>query len=637
MHDDGVEKSRDSTGPPGAADDASASPISFHDQALWNTLGTAASPEEFGNAWLVLQSRLLPGAVRGVLVMGPGASGPFQPVAHWPNRAEPGDTLSAAAELAISEQRGVVSGNEATDEHSPPADSWAVAYPVTVHGELRGVAAFEIEERPKTELRSVMRQLQWGAAWIELILLRAEGRIDRDVARRTSFALDLVAGASEQDRLQGACQTVVTECASRLDCDRVSIGFVRHGAVRVQALSHSASFGKRMNLIRALEAAMAEAVDQRALVLYPPAERDDFQISRCQEVLVREHGSDAVLSVPFGSVHAIQGAMTFERTGGSFSPVEVELFESAACVVGPVLEEKRKNDAWIVEKIWQSFITQASRLIGPRYAGRKLVLGILVVLAVFFSVATARYNVNAPATVEGEVRRAIVAPFDGYVLSESARAGDEVSRGEPLAVLDDSDLRLERVRWTTLRREYALEYDRALAEGNRANANIARARMEQAEAQAELVESQINRARLESPFDGLVVSGDLSQSVGSTVQRGQVLFEVAPLQSYRVIIEVDENDIREVETGQRGTLLLSALPETPLPLVVERLTPVSEAREGRNFFRVEAKLANTTPRLRPGMEGIGKLDAGERKLIWIWTHRLVDWLRVRAWAYLPEW
>jgi hypothetical protein len=34
------------------------------------------------------------------------------------------------------------------------------------------------------------------------------------------------------------------------------------------------------------------------------------------------------------------------------------------------------------------------------------------------------------------------------------------------------------------------------------------------------------------------------------------------------------------------------------------------------------------------MEGIGKVDAGERKVIWIWTHHLVDWLRLWTWKWL---
>ena len=114
-----------------------------------------------------------------------------------------------------------------------------------------------------------------------------------------------------------------------------------------------------------------------------------------------------------------------------------------------------------------------------------------------------------------------------------------------------------------------------------------------------------------------------------------MLFEVAPLDGFRIILEVDERDISYAVVGQRGHLTLSALPGKPLALVVERVTPVATAEDGRNFFRVDARLEQLTPALRPGMEGVAKIEVGKRRLIWIWTHSLVDWLRLWIWTWLP--
>jgi hypothetical protein len=66
---------------------------------------------------------------------------------------------------------------------------------------------------------------------------------------------------------------------------------------------------------------------------------------------------------------------------------------------------------------------------------------------------------------------------------------------------------------------------------------------------------------------------------------------------------------------------------------VERILPVSSAADGRNFFRVEASLEEDSEALRPGMLGIGKIDAGEHRLIWLWTHKLTDWLRLSLWSW----
>ena len=68
---------------------------------------------------------------------------------------------------------------------------------------------------------------------------------------------------------------------------------------------------------------------------------------------------------------------------------------------------------------------------------------------------------------------------------------------------------------------------------------------------------------------------------------------------------------------------------------MERITPVSEQDEGRNFFRVEASLHRITERIRPGMKGVAKTHIEERRLIRIWTEGLVDWLRLTLWKWLP--
>ncbi len=34
---------------------------------------------------------------------------------------------------------------------------------------------------------------------------------------------------------------------------------------------------------------------------------------------------------------------------------------------------------------------------------------------------------------------------------------------------------------------------------------------------------------------------------------------------------------------------------------------------------------------RPGMTGLAQIDAGERRIFWIWTHRVVDSLRLKLW------
>ena len=138
-----------------------------------------------------------------------------------------------------------------------------------------------------------------------------------------------------------------------------------------------------------------------------------------------------------------------------------------------------------------------------------------------------------------------------------------------------------------------------------------------------------------APFDGVVVAGDLSQKLGIPVEQGKLRVEVAPLKGYRVVLQVDDRDIAWLARKQTGELVLSSQPEHALPFTVSAITPVATQVDGRNVFRVEALVDGQITRLRPGMEGIGKIVVGTRSLLWIWTHRFVDWSRLAFWNWTP--
>ncbi len=609
--------------------------VSFLDQVLWKQFNDAETPEAFARAWLALQCRLVSGATRGVVVLGEPDTGPYAPAAYWPDEEAKVPGLTAAAELAMAERRGIVQG-AADDQPASTQSDCFLACPFLVDEQLYGVVAVAVEARPASQLRAVMRQLQWGASWIEVMVRRNTVQGDRDLLEQMMAALDLVATALDEDRFQTACNAVATELALRLDCDHVSIGFLRRGRVKVVALSHAAQFGKRMNLIRDIGAAMDEAVDQDAAILYPPGRDDDYVVTRAHGELARAHDSGPILTIPLSARGRCLGALTFERPREfEFTQATVDLCDCVGAVLGPILDSKRKNDRVIVWKVLDSIWTQTKRLLGPGNVGRKLAV-LLILLAVgLFSVVRGDYRITAPANLEGLVQRVVVAPFDGYIASQAVRAGETIAVGGTMAALDDRDLTLERLRWSATRHQRRSELNRALALRDRAEINIIRAQIDQAEAQIDLLDEQISRSTLTAPYDALVVSGDLSQSIGVAVQRGQELFRLAPLDSYRVIVQVDEADIANVQVGQTGTLLMASLPGEPLPYTIERITPVSEPRDGRNYFRVEAELQSSSDRLRPGMEGIAKIQVDRRLLIWIWTHRMLDWVRLNVWRWWP--
>ena len=370
--------------------------------------------------------------------------------------------------------------------------------------------------------------------------------------------------------------------------------------------------------------------------MYPVGTAGTVRVTRAHAELARQHGSGAICSIPLNDGKRIVGVLTLERpVERPFDAPTVELGETVVALVGPMLEVQRRDDRWLFMKAAEVCRTQVAHLVGPRHVALKLaVLGLAAVIA-FFAIAKGDYRVSATTAIEPVIRRAAVAAFNGYIAEAPVRAGDLVRRGQVLCALDDRELRLERLKWFSQHEQLVKQYHQAMAKHEAAQVRILAAQVDQARAQLGLLEYQLSRTQVLAPFDGVVVTGDLSQSLGAPVERGQVLFEIAPLDAYRVILQVDERDIADVAVAQRGHLVLSGFPTEHLPLTVEKLTPVSTAREGRNYFRVEARLETTPERLRPGMEGVAKVEIDRRRLIWIWTHQVIDWLRLAVWSWVP--
>ena len=272
------------------------------------------------------------------------------------------------------------------------------------------------------------------------------------------------------------------------------------------------------------------------------------------------------------------------------------------------------------------------KVFGPDHLLLKCSILLLIGMGVFFYTATSTYNLSADAKLKGEMLRAIVAPYDGYIDSTHARAGDRVIENEVLVTLDIRDFTLEKLKWLSQVEKLKRQRQEALADRDRAGLNVISAQLDQAEIQLELVEKRIERASLKSPFDGTVVSGDLSQRLGGTVSLGDLLFEISPLDDYRVDLMIKENRIADIEIGQTGLLYLSAIPEKPYDFKIIRITPTTVPEDKQTFFMVEAELIEFDKELQIGMEGIAQVEIDERKLISIWSRDFVDWLRLQFWS-----
>lgn len=445
--------------------------------------------------------------------------------------------------------------------------------------------------------------------------------------------LRAVANLLAHEDLRAGLTALAALLARDHQCSRVSISLMEPGGrLKLRAVSDVANAAVLsgeawLDLLTAQE----ECHDQGRSVMVPAPAKQGSCLDLAHWQLLRTHGGRVACSVPLAVRDLRIGVLTLQRDSGeAFNAEQLALFEHVAAFLCPLISLKQAQ-----EITWTRRLLQHLRRVWWAPNRRMAVAGMvgvamLLIAAGFMPVA---FDVTAPARLEGLVQRSVAAPRDGFLAAVYVRPGDAVKAGQPLAELERENLELEQRRWQSELAKAESEFGEALAARDRSKIVVGQARCAAAAAELARVTRDLERARLLAPFDGIVLEGDLTRSIGAPLKRGESLMTIAPAGGYRLILRVDELDIANVSAGQRGRLALASQPGEPHAIEVARITPLAAAKDGRNTFDVEARVLGDNTGLRPGLEGVARLSAGERSFYSVVGARAYDWLRLKFWSW----
>jgi multidrug resistance efflux pump len=482
----------------------------------------------------------------------------------------------------------------------------------------------------EARLSAAIRDL--AAAQVAPVATAAPGVVVRAVPAvpAAEWLMETVGVLLHAPRGADALRALVLHLASGLQCDRVALGLRRQtrSDLEVLAVSDLPRLSDASELVRDLHAAMQEAAASACTLTHPARRHGPMQAGLAHVQLSRAMGACAVCTVPLGGDGLVLGALTLQRDlGAPFRTEEILRLEQAATYLTPLLRlyltrSAGRGAASLVA--WPAWLEPLRRHVWPVAMGAVLVVGLLPV----------HREVVAPTRVQGLHERQLVAPRDGFISVVYARPGAQVQAGQSLIDFDGEQASNELRTAEAALAQSESAVNEALARHDQAQIVVQMAKVEEARARADLARRDLERGRLLAPLTGVVVSGDLSRSVGAPVKRGEVMMTVAPAEGFRLVLWVDERDIAGVQTGTIGALRVAARPGQALPMTVTRITPVARVREGRNGFEVEGALVSNVATLRPGFEGVTRLDTGRHPLAVDLFGRLFDWLRMGWWTLL---
>ncbi len=584
--------------------------------------------QHLSRRWLETLCSFIPGAYSATLMVPDAEYKAMHILDRWPANLQKSNDDSVIAKHAVKKQSQLYLA-KIYKINDQAYDCFALPY--FVKSKLLGVIVVIALNKPETQEKLVFSIMKQSIEWLSLASIEQTDSTQSDFYSRV---VKMLATCFDQQSYQQGLIRLVTQLTQEFDCERVAFAEYRSNQCQIIALSHSAGFDKRSNLLKKLTDAMQEAINRDNIVVFPDLETK--QIQRSHQELSRKFASAAICTIPLIYQQKVVGAVSLLRNQNKpFAKSDIDLCQQFLSLATAFLVLKRDEEKSLLSKVASSGKKQLSNLFGFKFLSLKLIVTLIVLIVSSTFFIKGDFRVSADAHIEGKIQRVIAAPTAGYLFSAAVRAGDTVKAGDLLASLDDSELKLQLAKHNGELQKARREHRQALSKRDLVKARIVSEQINQTNAEMALTQQQLDTIYMFAPFDAVIIEGDLSQKLGSPVERGETLFKVAPLGGYRIILTISERQISYIQPGQVGSLVLSSLHNQKYPLTIESVTAVAKGENGANAFRVEATLNQVPDLLRPGMEGVGKINIGRERLIWIWTHQTIDTIRLWVWSWWP--
>lgn len=455
-------------------------------------------------------------------------------------------------------------------------------------------------------------------------------------AGASAAVANALARASAMESVEELAFALTNNLRSKIGCRQVALGIVQGRRVRVVSVSGLDEAAPRSPGIARIRDSMEECLDREAPITCTDAHTESTDMPagahrlHLQWIESVRGGAAATLPLKRGKETVAILALRDDRA----ERLSLEKLEEIRARIEPyapaltLIHDARRGLWRHARDDVRGFLR---RLREPGRPGRRLSLALSLFAATWFFFGTMPYTVSVPCIVVPLSARHVSAPCNAPLSAVRVVSGDRVRRGQLLCELDSGELELQR-RETEAQLDVAVrEHQRALAAAAPVDAQLAQANQRLLTARLALIERRIEATRLRSPGDGIVVSGDLRTRVGAVVPLGETLLEIAPEGAWQLEIHGPESIADDLIADCTGRFVSRARPEESFAFRVAHVRGAPEIRDGRNALIAEARIADAPHWLRPGMEGVARLDLGPRRVCWIAMHKVLDFMRLNFW------
>ncbi|MFP4053510.1 MAG: efflux RND transporter periplasmic adaptor subunit [Phycisphaerae bacterium] len=531
--------------------------------------------------------------------------------------------------------------HETDGMYGQDASEHLVMLPIKSNQGVRGYTAFHVRSRDAMALEHTRERLELTSSLLSLYEMRLTLQRRQGDLNRLRTAMEILAAVNDQAKFKGAAMALCNEVSSRWNCDRVGVGLLKGRYVKLVAMSDTEKFDRKTEPVQKMEQAMEECLDQDLEIVHPAPPEATF-VSRSTRELSNRYGPFCIISLPLRHEGDAQGVLLVERPRElPVTGEEAEALRLTADLCTARLLDLHQKDKWFGAKATGALRKGLAVLLGNRHTWIKLLAIGLLAAVLFLTLVKGDYVADGSFDLQAVQRRIVPARSGGYLYRVHVEVGDQVTKGQILAELETAPLENELADARAEKQRYLQSAEVARMEGKEGERQIALTESQRVQVRIDELQRQIREATITAPFEGTIVEGDLERLIGKSLEKGQVLFEIAALNNLHAEVAISDDQIADVEkalaearrNGEEltGELAATQHPEQHVEFTVQRISPVGQVKEQDNVFMVRVKLSERPAWLKPGMGGSARIAVGKRPYGWIWTRRLINWVRMKLW------
>jgi GAF domain-containing protein len=438
--------------------------------------------------------------------------------------------------------------------------------------------------------------------------------------------------------LDRVLQAVVNHTQAIIAFERAAIGLEQRGVLQLKAVSGMTQINHADPAISSLKGMLEWAsISNQEIHITQHGEKINDPRAETQAKFAAyfsASGMHAFYAMPLIDDQGRLGVLSFESSDPDFLTVaHLEMIKVLAGQATVALRNASLYREVPFINLLEPLLQRKKRFLAMEKRRRWSMIALAIAAVLFLIFCPLPMRVIGDATVTSARTSQIEAGVDGVVKDVYVKEGDHVRQGAALAELEDWNYRADVATSQAKYQEALATMNRALASNDGTLAGNERTKVDYLKAELARARERLDRTTLRAPFDGIVTTPQIQNSVGRRLQHSDVFAEMIQTSNVSVDVSVPEEDVTLIHDGEPASLKLESYPLQTFRGSVIVVSPRSQVESDQQVFVARINVANAEGAIRPGMQGHGKISVGWHPAGYVLFRGFGMWLWAKLWSW----